>query len=469
MSSIAFQVTAIVALLAANAFFVAAEFALVSARNFRIEPKARAGNKAARLTLFIKGDIDAYLSACQLGITMASLGLGWLGEPAVAALLKPVLAPLDLPLTTLHTIAFIVGFIVFSSLHIVVGEQVPKTLAIRKAEPVSMLLAYPLLWFYRTIFPLSWLLNWSSRAILRLFNVREASHADVLTSDELRGLIHVLAQHGEVAAERAAMLHNLFRFDERSIERVMVPRTETQVLRLDSSNERNLNVIRTSQFSRFPVLQGEQDDVVGIILVRDLINAIIDRTPAPWTDLKSYCRDPLVVPESLKVAEMFDVMRNTRSHMACVIDEYGAFSGLVTLEDLLEQIVGEISDETDKVEPLYPIIWKDTYWVAHGLAPLTDLERETSFQVDESTSVNTISGLIMSELSRMPVKGDTVIVNGFRFNVLAMKDRHVERIRIDTMTTNLDLPDGGSDTELPAPDQTPAPDLERDRAPPKGD
>ncbi|MDF2368959.1 hemolysin family protein [Sneathiella sp.] len=468
MSSIAYQVAAIVALLAANAFFVAAEFALVSARNFRLEPKARAGNKTARLTLSIKGDIDAYLSACQLGITMASLGLGWLGEPAVAALLTPVLSPLDLSAETLHTIAFVVGFIVFSSLHIVVGEQVPKTYAIRKAESIAMLLAYPLHWFYRVIFPLSWLLNWSSRAILRSMNVREASHADVLTSDELRGLIHVSAEHGEVAAERAAMLHNLFQFDERTVERVMIPRLETQVLRLDALGERNLNVIRKSQYSRFPVLNGELDDLVGIVLVRDLMNAIIDGTQAPWQNLEAYCRDPLAVPESLKVTEMFDMMRETRSHMACVIDEYGAFSGVVTLEDLLEEIVGEISDETDKIEPVYPIIWKETYWEAHGLAPLADLERETSFQVEEPMTVNTISGLIMSELSRLPVKGDTVNIGEFKFTVLAMKDRHVEKIRIETMTEVLDSNDLNSEAKLPETTDTNTGELKSSPPPLKG-
>jgi len=440
LSPFAFQATAIIALLAANAFFVAAEFALVSARNFRIEPKARAGSRTARLTLRIKGDIDAYLSACQLGITMASLGLGWLGEPAVAALLKPVLAPLDLPATTLHTIAFLVGFIVFSSLHIVVGEQVPKTFAIRKAEPVAMLLAYPLHWFYRAIFPLSWLLNWASIAILRLLNVREASHADVLTSDELRGLIHVSAEHGEVAAERAAMLHNLFRFDERAVERVMIPRPEAQVLRLDAPAARNLEVIRKSQYSRFPVVKGELDDLVGILLVRDLVNALIDGTPAPWENLETYCREPFVVPETLKVAGLFDMMREKRAHMACVIDEYGAFAGLVTLEDLLEEIVGDISDETDKVEPEFPIVWKHDHWEAHGLAPLTDLERETSFQSDEQLNANTISGLMMSALERMPNKGDIVTLGDFRFTVLAMKNRHVESIRIDA-TANDDADD----------------------------
>ena len=435
MSHLTFQLTAIVGLLAANAFFVAAEFALVSARNFRIEPKAKMGSRSARLTLKIKADIDAYLSACQLGITMASLGLGWLGEPAVAALLAPVLMPLGLPEATLHTIAFLVGFVVFSSLHIVVGEQVPKTYAIRKAEPVSMLLAYPLHWFYCSIFPLSWLLNWASIAILRLLNVREASHADVLTSDELRGLIRTSAKHGKVAAERAEMLHNLFRFDERAVERVMIPRLDAQVLRLDAPAGRNLEIIRQNPHSRFPVVQGEMGDLVGIVLVRDLINAVIDGAPSPWEDLKAYCREPFVVPETIKVAGLFDMMREKRSHMACVIDEYGGFAGVVTLEDVLEEIVGEIADETDGIEPDFPITWNQDHWEAHGLAPLTDVERETGFQSETALTANTVSGLMMSALERMPTVGDVVLLGDFEFTILAMKDRHVERIRIEAITS----------------------------------
>ena len=306
-----------------------------------------------------------------------------------------------------------------------------------------MLLAYPLHWFYRLIFPLSWLLNWASRAVLRMLNVREASHAEVLTSDELRGLIHVSAEHGEVAAERAAMLHNLFSFDERTVERVMIPRLEAQVLRLDAPASRNLDVIRKSQYSRFPVVRGELDNLVGIILVRDLANALIDGTSAPWEALETYCREPLVVPETLKVAGLFDMMREKRAHMACVIDEYSAFAGVVTLEDLLEEIVGEIADETDKIEPEFPIVWKGNYWQAHGLAPLADLERETSFQSDLPLTANTISGLMMSALERMPKDGDIITIGDFRFTVLAMKDRHVESIRIDAVANDAEDTDSG--------------------------
>lgn len=453
MDSFGLQLAAIVALLAANAFFVAAEFALVSARDFRIEPQARSGNRSARLALHIKGDIDRYLAACQLGITMASLGLGWLGEPAVAAILEPALHPLGFPDATIHTIAFIVGFIVFSSLHIVVGEQVPKTFAIRKAEPVSVLIAYPLRWFYLLIFPLNWVLNAASGRILKMIRVRAASHAEVLTSDELRGLIHLSAEHGEVDAERAQMLHNLFRFDVRTVARVMIPRTEAQTLRASASAAKNLKTIRSTHYSRFPLVGNEFDNLLGIVLVRDLVDAMIDGTPAPWENLETFCREPLVVPETLKVAELFEMMRSSRSHMACVIDEYGSFVGLVTMEDLLEEIVGEIADETDRTEQEFPVIWKDGYWDAHGLASLADLERETTFRADVPVNANTLSGLIMTLLARMPKDGDVVDCNDFRFTVKWLRHRRVDRVKVEA----LDADDGASETETVNPATTDEP------------
>jgi len=439
LDSLGFQIAAIVGLLAANAFFVAAEFALVSARDFRIEPQARSGKRSARLALRIKGDIDRYLAACQLGITMASLGLGWIGEPAVAALLEPVLHPMGLPETTVHTIAFIVGFIVFSSLHIVVGEQVPKTVAIRKAEAASMWCALPLYWFYVLIFPLNWLLNAASGGILRLMGVREASHAEVLTSDELRGLIHISAEHGEVDAERARMLHNLFRFDERNVARVMIPRTEAQTLKASASAEENLEIVRSTHYSRFPLIGDDFDNLLGIVLVRDLVDAMIDGVEAPWADLAKYCREPLIVPETLRVGDLFEMMRTSRSHMACVIDEYGDFVGLVTMEDLLEEIVGDIADETDKSEQEFPVVWVDDHWEAHGLASLADLERETTFRADFPINANTVSGLIMALLARLPKDRDVVECAGYRFSVMGLHNRRVDKVRVEAIEASDEL------------------------------
>jgi len=312
------NLTAVVLLLIANGFFVAAEFALVSARGFRLEMMAANGSAAARHTVEIQNNLESYLASCQLGITMASLGLGWVGEPAVAAILKPLLIPVGMSEAALHTTSFIIGFIVFSSLHIVVGEQVPKTFAIRKPEPMLLAVVYPMKAFYWLSFPLTWVLNRTSRAILRYFKVEEATHAEVLTDQEIGNAVDVSMKHGEMEQEKAEMIHNLLRFDERAVERIMIPRVECNVLRLDSPPEENVRIMRGTKHSRFPLVDGGMENLVGIILMKDLVDTILGGEDEPWTDIKKYCREPMVVPETLKVSSLFETMRTKRAHMACV-------------------------------------------------------------------------------------------------------------------------------------------------------
>lgn len=421
-------------LLAANAFFVAAEFALVKARGFRVEAFAAENRFAARRTAKIQGSLEAYLAACQLGITMASLGLGWVGEPTVAALLEPVLAPLNLSDTVLHTTAFLVGFIVFSSLHIVIGEQVPKTLAIRKPEAISLAIAYPLHFFYVLLFPLNWVLNSASRTILRMLNVAEAPHTEIYSNEEIRGLAGVSAEHGEMHPHQATFIRNIFRFDERTAEEVMIPRVACRCLRLDVAPEENLRVIQDTKHSRFPVMEDGVGDLVGMVLMKDVVDALLSGEPEPWRDIRKFFREPLVVPETLKVSRLFETMRTTRAHMACVIDEYGAFAGLVTLEDLLEELVGDIADETDEAETDFEIIKEGDHWLVRGLASLADIERETGFSVDSAVKANTLSGLVTNRLKgKLPERGDIVEEGGFRFTVEEVRSRRVEKLRIDPL------------------------------------
>lgn len=431
-----FNLVAVVLLLATNAFFVAAEFALVKARGFRIETLAEEGKFGARLTLKIQRDLEVYLASCQLGITMASLGLGWVGEPAVAALVTPLLEPFGLSDAALHTIAFLVGFTVFSSLHIVIGEQVPKTFAIRKPEAMSLLCAVPLRIFFVLLFPLTWMLNWASRSLLNMFGVKEASHAEVLTDTEIRGLVSNSAEFGEMGVEKAEMIHNLFKFDERAVERVMIPRMECNLLRLDRPPEWNIAIMRETRHSRFPVVEGSTDNLVGIILMKDLIDAIFAGNQEPWSDLKTFCRDPLVVPETLKVSVLFETMRTEKGHLACIIDEYGSFVGLVTLEDLLEEIVGDIADETDERSTEFPISPTEEGWLAHGLASLADVERVTGFAVEHTLNANTLSGLFMNRLERIPRVDDTLTEGEFRLTVKTMQNHHVQMVVIEKIEAN---------------------------------
>lgn len=436
---------AVVILLVANGFFVAAEFALVKARGFRIETLANSGSAAAKLTVRIQANLEAYLAACQLGITMASLGLGWVGEPAVAALLEPMFHAIGVPEAVLHTTAFIVGFLIFSSLHIVVGEQVPKTFAIRKAEMVSLWIAYPLHVSYLLVYPLNWVLNWASGSLLSLFGVEEATHAEVFSSEEFKGMVATSTEHGALELDKALMLKNLFEFDQRFIGRVMIPRNSVDVIDVNDDPNETLQKIRDKGHSRYPVLDSaNNDDIVGLLLVNDVFAALLDGEAEPWKDVRRFCRSPLVVPESQRVSTLFEEMRSLRAHMAFVVDEYGEFMGIITLEDLLEEIVGEIEDESDSLEPSVPITeFEEGKWEANGLASLSDVERIIGIKVPNEMEANSLSGLLMNQLERMPEPGDTIEVDGFLLTVVNIEDLRVGQVIIEKITAK-----EGSEAEI---------------------
>ncbi len=439
----------IIVLLAANGFFVAAEFALVKARGFRIEALATGGSASAVLTLRIQAKLESYLAACQLGITMASLGLGWVGEPAVAHLLEPLLVQMGASDSVVHTASFLIGFLIFSALHIVVGEQVPKTLAIRQPEPVSLWVAYPLHAVYLAVLPLNWLLNTATNALLGLFGVENATHADVLSSEELKGLVATSHTHGNIEADQAGMLKNLFEFDQRQVGRVMIPKVSLHCLDISASADENLEVIRETEHSRFPVIDSENDEnIVGIVLIKDIHRALLSGEVEPWRDLRRFCRAPLTVPESQKVPQLFELMRLKRAHMALVVDEYGSFIGGITMEDLLEEIVGEIEDETDQDDELQAIETLDErHWESDGLVSLSDAQKLLGLTVPADLDANTLSGLFMERLSRMPVVGDQIIEGDFTLCVLGVTDYRVGRVSIERAALEDSLEDETSQRE----------------------
>lgn len=429
---------AIVVLLVLNAFFVAAEFALVKVSRIKVETLAAEGGASARMTLRILNNLEAYLAACQLGITMASLGLGWVGEPAVAAILNPVFTWAGVPENLLHPVSFVTGFLVFSSLHIVVGEQVPKTIAIRKPESISLLTAIALHVCYLAVWPLNWLLNYSAKKTLALMGIEEASHHEVYSSEELKGMVDTSREAGEIAQDRASMLKNLFEFDQRQVGRVMIPRTSVATLNLDSSPAENLKVIAEAPHSRFPVVSSQEDGkIMGLVLVKDVYNALLGGEAEPWKDLRRFCRKPLIVPDTQRIPNLFELMRSQRAHMAFVVDEYGAFMGIVTLEDLLEEIVGEIQDETDEDSPDMGLVeLAPGHWEANGLASLGDVERTTGLIVPPDVDANTLSGLFLARLERMPKVDDVIEEGTFKLKVLELSDRHVSRVDLQDDAIN---------------------------------
>ena len=449
------SIIVIAVLLALNAFFVAAEFALVKAHHFRIERLAAAGSRPARMTATIQQNLEAYLAACQLGITMASLGLGWVGEPAVAALLEPLFHSFGMPDAALHTVSFLLGFLIFSSLHIVVGEQVPKTFAIRKAERVAMWSAYPLHLAYLIVWPLNWVLNRASRAILSLFKVEEATHGEVFTDEELKGLVTASGKHGSIEQQKAEMLRNLFEFDLHDVQRIMIPRHAVTVLDVAAEVQNNRRNAFESGHSRFPLIDSDKgNQIIGVILIKSLYQAMLESGSEdrdPWTRLEDYCNEPLIVPESQKIAPLFELMREQRNHMSLVVDEYGQLSGIVTLEDLLEEIVGDIEDEGDDTPSVPEIKQLDTHiWQVDGLMTLGQLERMLEFELDEDVDANSVSGLLMQRLERMPQVGDGIEESGYRFTIDNLEGSRVGQVTIErilAVDAEKDVPESGAEQE----------------------
>ena len=299
-----------------------------------------------------------------------------------------------------------------------------------------MWIAYPLQVTYLVVYPLNWLLNAATTRILALFNVAEATHGEVFTNEELKGLVSTSHEHGELGSDKADMLKNMLEFDQRLVSRVMIPRTSLKLLDISADSEQNLEIIRDSGHSRFPLINSENnDDIAGIILAKDLYAAMLQGEQEPWKNLKKYSRESFVVAESQKVSLLFDLMRAKRAHMALVVDEYGDLVGIITLDDLLEEIVGDIEDETDQANSSMNIVAvTENCWETDGLVSLSDAARTTSLMVPDKLDANTLSGLCMLAMGKVPEAGDVFVDYGFRFTIQSVENNRVGKILMEKLT-----------------------------------
>lgn len=429
MSAVALNILLAALLLAANAFYVAAEFALVKSRGYRINSLARQNSFGARRAQHMLQNIEAYLACCQLGITMASLGLGWIGEPTVLTLLAPLLLPLGMPEQALHFTSFIIGFLVFSSLHIVLGEQVPKTMAIRQPEPVSQWIAYPLYFSFIVLYPLSWMLNRASRAILRVLGVREALHQEILSGPEIEGLVEASAEHGRIAEGEAEYIQNVFRLAELEVSDVMMHRTEMVTINVGDSPAEIVKAVLDAPVTRLPLWRDKPENIVGMLHAKDLLRALQEADGDPGKlDIAAIMTPPWFVPDTTPLSEQLKAFRRRKTPLALVVDEYGEVMGLVTLEDILEEIVGDITDEHDVAVPgVRPQL--DGSVNADGSVPIRDLNRAMDWQLpdDEAT---TIAGLVIHEARSIPDVGQSFTFHGFRFRVLRRDRNRITQLRI---------------------------------------
>lgn len=422
---------AIILLLIANAFFVAVEFALVKVRHFQLEEAVKQNKRFAPLTLKIHNNLDAYLAACQLGITMASLGLGWVGEPAVAALLEPLLAQVGVTGKSMHTISFIVGFLIFSSMHIVIGEQVPKTYAIRKPEPVSLWLAYPLEIFYRISYPLNWLLDRANAFILGLLGIKGGSHHEVISESEFSAILDDSEAHGEIEQKTADIIRRAFEFDDTRVQAIMVPWDQVDCLKVTDDITDIKNFMADTMHSRFPVVNGD-NNVIGILTTKDFTKAILHGQDIE--DIVSLLRKPTFTPSSLLISKLFDTMRVSRQHIAIVVDEYGNNIGIISMEDMLEEIVGDIDDEWDEqTEVLTEHNPLENQWQFAGSVDLTEVS-EILGETIESEFYHSLGGFLLENLGCIPKIKDSITHKQFKFLILKISDNHVDMVEVTRIT-----------------------------------
>ena len=409
------RLVAVLGLVGLNGFFVAAEFALVSVRRTRIQELADGGSRSARKVKAALDDINQYVSTAQIGITMSSLAIGWLGEPAVASLVRPALTSMGMSEHTVHVVSFAIAFLMITYLHVVMGEVAPKNFALQKAEMVS-LRAITLISFLRQVLrPLIWVLNRSADIVFRIFGVEAAPGMHLIHSDEeLKMLVSQSSKGGVLQDSEQEMLYNVFDFADTSVEEVMVPRPDVVAIPIDESPAQLLARIVEQPFTRYPVYRGSMDDVVGILHIRDLFYAA-EKDGKDRVRLESLLRPAHVVPESKSLAGLLADFRRSKSHMALVVDEYGSVAGIVTLEDLIEEIVGEIDDEHDRPEQPIDRI-SENHIRVDGKFPIDELNERfgTALPTDD---YHTIGGFVFGLLGQQPHAGDVVRHENIRMEV----------------------------------------------------
>jgi CBS domain containing-hemolysin-like protein len=426
MASDPLLVAVALGLVLVNAFFVAAEFALARVRATRVAALAEAGGWRARAVAAAQRRLDGFLSATQLGITLTSLGLGWIGEPAFAHLLRGVFEALGIESArVVHNASVAVAFATITFLHIVLGELAPKSYAIRETERVALWVALPMRAFQLVFLPALWLLDRCSEAILRLVGVNVATSGDLAHSEEeLRILLAESHRLGALSGTKRELLENVIDYTQRTARHVMIPRADIFYLSLARPLEENLAVITQAAATRFPLASTDVDHVIGMVHVKDLFNRR-DRLRSS-EDLLALKREILFVPETRPLDALQRDFQQRRTHMAIVVDEYGGTSGLVTLEDVLEEIVGEIQDEFDREAPRVEETPEGI--VFDGLTLVDDVGERLGVSLPETPDVSTLGGFVTARVGRIPRPGDRVSVEGHELTVLEVRARRVTKV-----------------------------------------
>jgi CBS domain containing-hemolysin-like protein len=418
---------AVVLLVFANGFFVAGEFALVRSRRSRLEELANAGDRRAALAVTLLDDLNQYLSACQFGITLASLGIGFLGEPAIAQLVEPAFGSLSHGVAVAISIA--IAYVLVTSLHITVGEQVPKIFAIVKAEPVARRVARPLIWFNAGMRPFITLLNAASNGMLRAIGISpDAEFEEGGSPEELRVLIAQARTGGKLDAGEAGMLQGVFHLHEQEARQVMTPIPAVVTVDTSEDVETGLRRCVSSGHTRLVVTEDEnQDRVRGIVHANSLARQLL--TEGPDASIEPLVKDAPIVPETKPLDDLLADLQRQRTSMAVVVDEYGRVAGIVTVEDIIEEVVGEISDETDPAGGEVRRL-ADGDWFVRGHVALSDLVDHGLHLQADSDAYNSVGGFVFGELGRLPKRGDTIQADGYSIRVESVRENRIEAVRI---------------------------------------
>ena len=416
-----------------NGFFVAAEFAIVKIRDTQLEPLVVKGHRRAGIARRIVANLDAALSATQLGITLASLGLGWVGEPAFAKLLEPMMQWLNIESKELqHTFSFVIAFSVITFLHIVFGELAPKSMAIQRPLPVTLWIAQPLEWFYKISYPLIWALNHTAQWLLRRVGIEPASEAEMVHSqEELRLLFTATQEHSGATSLGKEVVLNALDLSRREAHDVMRPRGEIVVLDTTASMAECLDIAEKTRYSRFPLCEdGDIDKTLGVVHYKDLFAMRLKARKG--SDLLPVARKIVYVPPSCRLERLLQLLLERKLHFSTVVDEYGGTLGIVTLENILEELVGQIQDEFDQEKPLIEKIGGE--WKVDGTLPLHELAELVGENLEEAEDIATTSGFVTHRLGGFPKEGDALELGLFRLRVDQMDGPKVARLTLVKLT-----------------------------------
>ncbi|WP_418772885.1 hemolysin family protein [Mitsuokella jalaludinii] len=423
---ILFQLLLVFFLIAMNGFFVAAEFACVKIRPSRLETLIQEGSRQAKYAKKLTDHLDASLSVTQLGITLASLGLGWVGEPAVATLILPITHAIGLDDVIGHTIALALAFSIITGLHIVLGELTPKTMAIQNVEKIMLSVALPMLVFHRVMYPFVWLLNHVANWVAHRMGFYTASEGDdAHTEEEIRLLMEESHRQGLIDDTEVDFVDNVFDFTDLNVREIMTPRTDMVCLYLEDTMDENLHIILEEQLTRYPICHEDKDHIVGFLHVKDLMRVMAEgRKP----NLRRLARKALIVPESMDVSVLLKTMQKQRSQMAIVVDEYGGTAGMVTIEDIVEEIVGDIQDEFDEERPTAERRGKRIFSVD---AKMLLEELEDILEIDiEDEDVDTVGGWLYDQIGQAPRVGQMAASGGNLFYVEEVDGVRITRVLI---------------------------------------